>query len=170
MYTNNSKAVFNILTDAQGTAVNVDKRSLTTIIDAQSGQFDYPIKSTLNQEGEKHTHSTSLLDKVSSVLSPLISNNYVPPTLTSVNGYRVGDVFHCLHIGGYPVVSDGILFKKQQTFNRSKIVERAVHACGSEAFGYFEVTHDVSSLCKADFLSKVGKTTSVMIRFSTTTY
>ncbi|CAF5109720.1 unnamed protein product, partial [Rotaria sp. Silwood1] len=43
----------------------------------------------------------------------------------------------------------------QQTFNRSKIVERAVHACGSEAFGYFEVTHDVSSLCKADFLSKV---------------
>ncbi|CAF3680925.1 unnamed protein product [Rotaria sp. Silwood1] len=121
-------------------------------------------------EGVKQTHNTSLLDKVSSVLSPLISNNYVPPTLTSVNGYRVGDVFHCLHIGGYPVVSDGILFKKQQTFNRSKIVERAVHACDSGAFGYFEVTHDVSSLCKADFLSKVGKTTSVMIRFSTTTY
>jgi catalase len=87
-----------------------------------------------------------------------------------VNGYRLGDVTHCLNIGGYPIVSDGILFEKQQTFNRSKIVERAVHACGSGAFGYFEVTRDVSSLCKADFLSKVGKITPVIIRFSTTTY
>jgi catalase len=160
-----------VLVDAQSNPINVDKRSLTTIIDAQSGQLDHPVKSNMVQGSEEQTdNNTSLFDKVSSVLNPLSSSNNVPPTLTSVNGYRLGDVTHCLHIGGHPVVSDGILFEKQQTFNRSKIVERAVHACGSGAFGYFEVTHDVSSLCKADFLSKVGKITPVIVRFSTTTY
>lgn len=160
-----------VLVDAQSNPTNIDKRSLTTIIDSQSGQLDHPVKSNMGQKGEKQTDKdTSLLDKVSSILNPLSSSNDVPPTLSSVNGYRLGDVTHCLNIGGYPVVSDGILFEKQQTFNRSKIVERAVHACGSAAFGYFEVTRDVSSICKADFLSKVGKITPIMIRFSTTTY
>jgi len=160
-----------VLVDAQSNPVNIDKRSLTTIIDSQSGQLDHPVKSNMVQgEKDQTEKDASLLDKVSSILSPLSSNNDLPPTLTSVNGYRLGDVSHCLNIGGYPVVSDGILFEKQQTFNRSKIVERAVHACGSGAFGYFEVTRDVSSICKADFLSKIGKKTPVMVRFSTTTY
>lgn len=163
-----------ILVDAQSNPVNVDKRSLTSIIDAQSGKFDNLTKSTMTQPGEPSSSSeSSLLDKVAAIISPLTStttSSDVPPTLTSVNGYRLGDVTHSLNIGGYPVVSDGIIFEKQQTFNRSKLVERAVHACGSGAFGYFEVTHDFSSLCKADFLSKVGKKTPVMVRFSTTTY
>ncbi|CAF0724044.1 unnamed protein product [Adineta steineri] len=160
-----------VLVDAQSNPVNVDKRSLTTIIDAQSGLLDHPVKSTMIQKEDNQTNKdSSLIGTVTSLLKPLSGNSDVPPTLTSVNGYRLGDATHCLNINGYPVVSDGILFEKQQTFNRSKIVERAVHACGSGAFGYFEVTHDVSSLCKADFLSKVGKITPVMIRFSTTTY
>ncbi|UJR19708.1 hypothetical protein I4U23_022842 [Adineta vaga] len=135
-----------LMVDTQSIPVNLDKRSLTTIIDAQSGQLDHPVK------------------------NPSSSVSDVPPTITSVNGYRLGDVTQCFNINGYSVVSDGILFEKQQTFNRSKIVERAVHVCGSGAFGYFEVTRDVSSLCKADFLSKVGKIAPVFIRFSTTTY
>ena len=160
-----------VLVDAGSQPVNVDKRSLTTIIDSQSGQLDYPVRSTLISGDEKQSgDKKTLLEKVSSALNTLASTSEVPPTLTSVNGYRLGDVTHCLNINGYPVVSDGILFEKQQTFNRSKIVERAVHACGSGAFGYFEVTRDVSSLCKAHFLSKVGQVTPVFIRFSTTTY
>ncbi|CAF1220189.1 unnamed protein product, partial [Didymodactylos carnosus] len=90
--------------------------------------------------------------------------------MTSVNGYRIGDALHCLNINGYPVVSDGILMEKQQTFNRSKIVERAVHACGSGAFGYFECTQDMTPYCKATFLSEVGKQTPILCRFSTVTY
>ena len=161
-----------VLVDAQSSPVNLDKRSLTTIIDAQSGQLDHPVKSTLISGDDKQpSKDSSLIDKVSAILNPSSSSTSdIPPTLTSVNGYRLGDVTHCLHINGYPIVSDGILFEKQQTFNRSKIVERAVHACGSGAFGYFKVTRDVSSLCKADFLSEVGKITPVFIRFSTTTY
>lgn len=161
-----------VLVDAQSKPINVDRRSLTTIIDAQSGQLDHPVRSNLVQTSDNNqsNEDSTLLEKVSSLINPSSATSNLPPTLTSVNGYRLGDVTHCLNIGGYPVVSDGILFEKQQTFNRAKIVERAVHACGSAAFGYFEVTRDVSSLCKADFLSKVGKITPLMVRFSTTTY
>ena len=35
------------------------------------------------------------------------------------------------------------------------------------AFGYFEVTHDITYLCKAKVFSKVGKRTPIAVRFST---
>ena len=35
------------------------------------------------------------------------------------------------------------------------------------AFGYFEVTHDITNLCKAKVFSKVGKRTPIAVRFST---
>ncbi|CAF1147947.1 unnamed protein product [Rotaria sordida] len=92
------------------------------------------------------------------------------PVLTSVNGYPIGDIMHCLQISGYPVVSDGILMEQQQLFNREKVVERAAHACGSGAFGYFEVTKDMTKYCKAKFLSAIGKKTPIFCRFSTVTY
>ncbi|KAL0228421.1 hypothetical protein RCL1_004564 [Eukaryota sp. TZLM3-RCL] len=85
-------------------------------------------------------------------------------------GHILPSSSHALNIGNIPVVSDTFLFEKQQTFNRSKTTERNVHACGSGALGHFIVTHDVSDLCKADFLSNVGKQTPVFARFSTTTY
>lgn len=62
------------------------------------------------------------------------------------------------------------MMEKQQAFDRAKTVERAVHACGSAAMGYFEVTKDVTHLCKAKFLGEVGKRSPVIGRFSTVTY
>jgi catalase len=53
---------------------------------------------------------------------------------------------HSKTIGGIPVASDVFLFQKQQTFNRSKNLERMVHPSGSGAFGYFECTNDVTGL------------------------
>ena len=35
------------------------------------------------------------------------------------------------------------------------------------AFGYFEVTHDITKYCKADVFSEIGKKTRVCVRFST---
>lgn len=49
---------------------------------------------------------------------------------------------------------------------RERTPERAVHAKGTGAFGFFEVTHDMSHICKASFLKK-GKKTRVAVRFST---
>ncbi|KAI5729442.1 hypothetical protein M8J76_002585 [Diaphorina citri] len=45
--------------------------------------------------------------------------------------------------------------------------ERVVHAKGGGAFGYFEVTHDITHLTKAAIFSEIGKQTPVAARFST---
>ncbi|KAJ9595714.1 hypothetical protein L9F63_013127, partial [Diploptera punctata] len=52
-------------------------------------------------------------------------------------------------------------------FDRERIPERVVHAKGAGAFGYFEVTHDISKYCKANVFSKIGKKTPIAVRFST---
>jgi catalase len=49
---------------------------------------------------------------------------------------------------------------------RERIPERLVHAKAGGAFGYFEVTHDISHICSADLFSSVGKKTPVAARFS----
>jgi catalase len=54
-----------------------------------------------------------------------------------------------------------------QAFNRERVPERVVHAKGSGAFGYFEVTADVREWTKAAFLNTVGKRTPVLLRSST---
>ena len=35
------------------------------------------------------------------------------------------------------------------------------------AFGYFEVTHDITKYCKAKIFESVGKRTPMAVRFST---
>jgi len=91
------------------------------------------------------------------------------PYFTSNEGIPWIDPAHSKTIGGIPVASDVFLFQKQQTFNRSKNLERMVHPCGSGAFGYFECTKKVDALTKANFLSSVGEKTPIFIRFSTVT-
>jgi len=39
--------------------------------------------------------------------------------------------------------------------------------CCAGAFGYFEVTHDITQYCKAKVFSTVGKRTPIAVRFST---
>jgi catalase len=64
-------------------------------------------------------------------------------------------------------MQDVHLLEKLAHFNRERIPERIVHAKGAGAYGYFEVTNDLSGYCKAGFLSEVGKRTEVFARFST---
>lgn len=52
-------------------------------------------------------------------------------------------------------------------FDRERIPERVVHAKGAGAFGYFEVTHDITKYTAASVFSKVGKRTPIAVRFST---
>ncbi|RHZ53006.1 catalase [Aspergillus thermomutatus] len=91
------------------------------------------------------------------------------PYFTNNEGIPFPDPAHSKTAGGIPLVSDTFLLQKQQHFNRSKNLERMVHPCGSGAFGYFETTKDVSSLCKAHFLRSAGVRTPVFVRFSTVT-
>ena len=52
-------------------------------------------------------------------------------------------------------------------FDRERIPERVKHAKGSGAFGYFEVTHDITQYSAAKVFDKIGKRTPVSARFST---
>ncbi len=65
------------------------------------------------------------------------------------------------------LLQDHYVIQKMAQFNRERVPERVVHAKGSGAFGYFEVTADVTQWTKAAFLNKVGKRTPVLARFST---
>ncbi|MFH8489481.1 catalase [Streptomyces longisporoflavus] len=70
-------------------------------------------------------------------------------------------------VGGPLLLQDQHLLEKLARFNRERIPERVVHARGSGAYGYFEVTDDVTAYTSADFLSTVGKRTETFLRFST---
>ncbi len=69
--------------------------------------------------------------------------------------------------GGPTVLHDHYLVQKMQHFNRERVPERVVHAKGSGAHGFFEVTEDVTEFTSANFLGEVGKSTPVFVRFST---
>ncbi|MCZ4097187.1 catalase [Streptomyces sp. SID13666] len=90
-------------------------------------------------------------------------------TLTTESGAPVADNQNSASagLGGPLLIQDQQLIEKLARFNRERIPERVVHARGSGAYGYFEVTDDVTGFTRADFLNTVGKRTETFIRFST---
>ncbi|KAJ5088255.1 catalase Cat [Penicillium angulare] len=70
----------------------------------------------------------------------------------------------------HPPYTDYRLVDTLASFNREKMIERAVHAKGAGAKGVFETTHDISDICGIDMLLGVGKKTPCTARFSTTTF
>ncbi|XP_001943641.1 catalase [Acyrthosiphon pisum] len=85
------------------------------------------------------------------------------------NGAPVDDLTNSIQAGinGPLLIQDHTLLDEISHFDRERIPERVVHAKGGGAFGYFEVTHDISKYCKADVFSSIGKQTPVAVRFST---
>lgn len=63
------------------------------------------------------------------------------------------------------LLHDHYLIEQMANFNRERIAERQPHAKGGGAFGYFEVTEDLSKYTKAAVFQPKTKT-EVMIRFS----
>jgi catalase len=91
------------------------------------------------------------------------------PTTTNDSGIPVSSDEHSLTVGpdGPILLQDHYLIQKMAQFNRERVPERVVHAKGGGAYGFFEVTEDVTQFTKAAFLSEVGKRTPVFLRFST---
>jgi catalase len=91
------------------------------------------------------------------------------PVTTTDAGIPAPHEEHSLSVGpnGPLLLQDHYLIQKMAQFNRERVPERVVHAKGSGAFGYFEVTADVTPWTKAAFLNQVGKRTPVLLRFST---
>jgi len=90
-------------------------------------------------------------------------------TLTTSFGKPVEDDLNSITAGpkGPVLIQDAHLLDKLAHFDRERIPERVVHAKGAGAWGYFEVSADVTKYTRARFLSAVGKRTEVFARFST---
>ncbi|KAK2715252.1 hypothetical protein QYM36_010037 [Artemia franciscana] len=89
--------------------------------------------------------------------------------MTTSHGAPIGSKTASLTAGprGPILLQDHVLIDEIAHFDRERIPERVVHAKGSGAFGYFEVTHDITKYTKAAIFSHIGKQTPVAVRFST---
>ncbi|TCN60047.1 catalase [Flavobacterium circumlabens] len=89
--------------------------------------------------------------------------------LTTDQGVKINDDNNSLKAGerGPSLLEDFILREKITHFDHERIPERIVHARGSGAHGFFEVTNPIPELTKAGFLQEAGLKTPVFTRFST---
>jgi catalase len=89
--------------------------------------------------------------------------------LTTNHGVPVGDDQNSLKAGprGPTLLEDFVLREKIQHFDHERIPERIVHARGSAAHGFFELTESLAPYTRAKVLTEVGVRTEVFTRFST---
>lgn len=88
--------------------------------------------------------------------------------LTSNQGAPVSDDQHSLTVGmrGPILLKDTVYLEKIAQFDHERIPERAFHAKGAGAFGYFVPYKSFAPLTKAYFLQDPEKATPVFTRFS----
>lgn len=89
--------------------------------------------------------------------------------LTTQQGVRISDNQNSLKAGtrGATLLEDFVLREKINHFDHERIPERIVHARGTAAHGYFELTESLEKYTTAKILTQVGKQTPLFARFST---
>jgi catalase len=89
--------------------------------------------------------------------------------LTTNQGLVVADNQNSLrsHPRGPTLLEDFILREKITHFDHERIPERIVHARGTAAHGYFELTKSLKKHTRARILTEVGVRTPLFTRFST---
>ncbi|KAI4492159.1 hypothetical protein M0802_009965 [Mischocyttarus mexicanus] len=92
-----------------------------------------------------------------------------PPVLLTGNGALIGEKKASLTVGprGPILLQDYVYLDEMSHFARERIPERVVHAKGAGAYGYFEITHDITKYSKAKVFSQIGLRTPIAVRFST---
>lgn len=108
-------------------------------------------------------------DKASEQLNEFKQSQQASDQLTTSAGNPIGYKNAIQTIGprGPVLLQDAVFLDEMAHFQRERVPERVVHAKGAGAFGYFEVTHDITKYCKAKMFEKIGKKTPLFIRFST---
>ncbi len=89
--------------------------------------------------------------------------------ITTNHGVPISDNQNSLKAGrrGPTLLEDFVLREKIQHFDHERIPERIVHARGSAAHGYFELTESLAEFTRAKILTEVGVKTELFTRFST---
>jgi len=90
-------------------------------------------------------------------------------SLTTNQGVPISDNQNSLkgNPSGAVLLEDFVLREKITHFDHERIPERIVHARGSAAHGYFELTRSLKRHTTARILTEVGERTEVFTRFST---
>lgn len=91
------------------------------------------------------------------------------PSMTTNQGGPIADNQNSLRAGprGPTLLEDFILREKITHFDHERIPERVVHARGSAAHGFFELTHSLAKYTTAKVLTEVGEKTPLFTRIST---
>ncbi|MGV8941194.1 MAG: catalase [Lysobacter sp.] len=91
------------------------------------------------------------------------------PALTTNQGIPIADNQNSLRSSprGPSLLEDFVLREKITHFDHERIPERIVHARGSAAHGYFELTKSLKKYTTARILTEVGEKTPLFTRFST---
>lgn len=118
----------------------------------QPGKSNATCPFTVGEGGELH-------QQASSAGQPLTTNQ----------GTVISDNQNALTVGprGPQLLEDFVLREKITHFDHERIPERAVHARGYAAHGYFQSYDNHSDLTKAGFLQNPDQKTPVFVRFST---
>lgn len=90
----------------------------------------------------------------------LMTTNFGVPLSDNQNSLRAG-------VRGPTLLEDFALREKIHHFDHERIPERIVHARGSAAHGYFELTKSLEKYTRAKILTEVGAKTETFVRFST---
>ena len=93
------------------------------------------------------------------------------PTLTTNQGAPISDNQNQLKANerGPVLLEDHVYREKVNHFDHERIPERIVHARGTGAHGYFELTESLADICMADIFQRVGEKTPLFTRISTVT-
>src|SRR5436190_17029091 len=111
-----------------------------------------PAKSATGSGGELH--------QTASAPEARITTNHGVPISDDQNSLKASP-------RGPSLLEDFVLREKIQHFDHERIPERIVHARGSAAHGFFELTESLAKYTRAKVLTEVGKRTEVFTRFST---
>ncbi len=118
---------------------------------------------------KSHNHAAPTMDLVGAGGEPHQIAGGSHPQMTTNQGGVISDDENSLKVGarGPVLLEDFALIEKLSHFNHERIPERVVHARGTAAHGYFELTDSLADLTKAKILGEIGVRTPLFARFST---
>ncbi|KAJ7611329.1 peroxisomal catalase [Roridomyces roridus] len=102
------------------------------------------------------------------LLPTLTFANDTLPLYTDGGGHPVSSPYNYQRVDSSQILQDFYLIDTLSHFVRERIPERLVHAKGSGAHGYFQVTRDISNITMAaPFSEGIGAKVPLSMRFST---
>ena len=117
-------------------------------------------QNTSTQATEQHLGAGGELHQSASGAHPVLTTNQGLPISDNQNSLRTSP-------RGPTLLEDFILREKITHFDHERIPERIVHARGTGAHGYFELTQSLHAYTTAKVLTEVGVKTPIFTRIST---